>query len=152
MIQQSLPEDKQMGIKVSIQDPKKQIKSRSIGLVGRHAFTAQIPGEHLICLQTTTDRWFGREELELEVSIETGVGATDYDEIAKLESLSAIEVSIRQLNDEVHSIIAEQVYQKKREAEFRDTSEATDGHVRLWSIGQTILLVGSAFWQIRHLK
>lgn len=80
-------------------------------------------------------------------------------------------MSVRRLNDMVHEIIAEQVYQKvglllvyvqglltlntnqqKREAQFKETSEATNGRVMWWSLGQILLLVCSAVWQIRHLK
>ena len=56
---------------------------------GRYAFTAQVAGEHKICLQTNTTRWFGGGVLyDIEVDIETGAGAIDYSEVAKLESLT----------------------------------------------------------------
>lgn len=41
---------------------------------------------------------------------------------------------------------------QKREMAFRETSESTNSRVMWWSIGQTVLLIGSALWQIRHLK
>lgn len=91
-----------------------------------------------------------------------------------------MEVQLRQLNDAVHEIIGEQLYQKvrpgasltagratphslaslafgasppqRREMAFRDTSESTNSRVMWWSVGQTLLLIGSAFWQVRHLK
>jgi hypothetical protein len=147
-------EEDQVGIKLTVHDPADSIVyQRNLPLEGRYAFTAQAGGEHKICLQTSTSRWFGQGfQLQIELDIETGVGATDYDEIARLESLSAMELEVRRLNDAVHEIIAEQIYQKKRETAFRNTSESTNSIVMWWSIGQTVLLLASAFWQIRHLK
>merc|ERR1712093_120838 len=144
----------QKGWIVTVDGPSNEfIARRELGNEGRYAFTAQVGGEHKICLQTNTGKWFSQgAEFELQVNIETGVGATDYDEVARLESLSAMEVQLRQLNDAVHEIIGEQLYQKRREMAFRDTSESTNSRVMWWSVGQTLLLIGSAFWQVRHLK
>jgi len=144
----------QKGWIVTVDGPSNEfIARRELGNEGRYAFTAQVGGEHKICLQTNTGKWFSQgAEFELQVDIETGVGATDYAEVARLESLSAMEVQLRQLNDAVHEIIGEQLYQKKREMAFRDTSESTNSRVMWWSVGQTLLLIGSAFWQVRHLK
>jgi len=139
---------------VNVEGPFSEfIARREMGSEGRYAFTSQSSGEHKICLQTNGGGWFGTaRQYELQVDIETGVGATDYSEVARLESLSAMEVELRQLNDAVQEIIGEQLYQKKREVAFRETSELTNSRVMWWSIGQTVLLIGSAFWQIRHLK
>jgi len=118
----------QKGWIVTVDGPSNEfIARRELGAEGRYAFTAQVGGEHKICLQTNTGKWFAQgAEFDLAVDIETGVGATDYAEVARLESLSAMEVQLRQLNDAVHEIIGEQLYQKKREMAFRDTSESTN--------------------------
>ena len=43
-------------------------------------------------------------------------------------------------------------YQRKREEEFRNTSESTNSRVMWWSIFQTSIMLFSTLWQIRHLK
>jgi hypothetical protein len=101
----------QKGWIVTVDGPSNEfIARRELGDEGRYAFTAQVGGEHKICLQTNTGRWFAQgaefvcpptlpsspaccipahlPSQELEVDVETGVGATDYAEVARLESLS----------------------------------------------------------------
>ena len=39
-----------------------------------------------------------------------------------------------------------------REERFRQTSESTNQRVLWWSIAQTLILVATGFWQMRHLK
>lgn len=48
-----------IGIKGVIQLGNTVIVENTIGENGRFAFTAQDPGEHSICLQTNSTRWFG---------------------------------------------------------------------------------------------
>lgn len=51
--------DVPVGIKGTIQLGNTVIVENTIGKSGRFAFTAQDPGEHSICLQTNSTRWFG---------------------------------------------------------------------------------------------
>ena len=39
-----------------------------------------------------------------------------------------------------------------REATFRELSESTNVRVLWWSVGQALVLVLTAYWQLRHLK
>ena len=39
-----------------------------------------------------------------------------------------------------------------REERFRQTSESTNQRVLWWSIAQTVILLITGFWQMRHLK
>ena len=39
-----------------------------------------------------------------------------------------------------------------REARFRYTSESTNQRVLWWSVAQTLILVLTGMWQLRHLK
>jgi len=120
---------------------------------GRFAFTSQVPGEHKLCFQTNATRWFGtRNIIKFDLSIEKGEGATDYEEIAKQDQLTELEVEVRRLVDRVRDIRAEQNYQRSREVEFRDTSESTNSRVVWWSILQTVILVATGLWQVTHLK
>eukprot|EP01114_Cavostelium_apophysatum_P020217 TRINITY_DN671_c0_g1_i1.p1 TRINITY_DN671_c0_g1~~TRINITY_DN671_c0_g1_i1.p1 ORF type:complete len:257 (+),score=53.79 TRINITY_DN671_c0_g1_i1:46-816(+) len=152
--QQMPPGD--VGIKVVVTDPEghNTIPSRVTPLEGRFAFTSQLGGEHKMCFQTnTTGGWFGgKRKLKFHLDIETGEGATDYEDIAKQEHLSALEVEVRKLNDRIKDIRAEQNYQRNRESSFRDTSESTNSRVVWWSVIQTAILLAAGFWQISHLK
>ena len=39
-----------------------------------------------------------------------------------------------------------------REERFRQTSESTNQRVLWWALGQTLILLVTGFWQMRHLK
>jgi len=142
------------GIKVTVNDPENNVlMNRDFGAEGRFAFTSQMGGEHKICLQTNSSKWFGAKSvLRLHINIDVGSTAVDYEGIAKTEHLSAIEVQVRRLNDRIRDIRAEQNYQRNREAAFRNTSESTNARVMWWSIIQTAILVATGLWQITHLK
>jgi hypothetical protein len=138
---------------VTVRDPKAAfiLTHTCVENEGRFAFTSTQGGEHLVCVKTQSAS-FANRELRFSLELETGEGATDYEELAKMEHLSAIEVEVRKLNDKVHSVRAEQQYQRKREEEFRATSENTNAKVVWLSILQAFVLVFSAFLQLRKLK
>ncbi|KAJ3114002.1 emp24p/erv25p- protein [Phlyctochytrium bullatum] len=47
---------------------------------------------------------------------------------------------VKELNNRVDVIIREQRYQREKEAEFRDTSEATNAKVVNWTLAQLVIL------------
>jgi len=142
------------GLRLLVLDPTKQAEiTRDMNLEGRFAFSSQQGGEYTLCISLNGSTWFGtKQKVNIEIDIETGVRATDYVEVARLEQLSELELQIRKLNDKIQSIRAEQNYQRGREAVFRNTTESTNSRVVWWSIIQTIILLASGFWQISHLK
>jgi p24 family protein alpha len=117
---------------------------------GRIAFTSHMAGEHKICFRTSHNQ--ANRDLRLDVDVQQGEHAIDYDELAKMEHLTAIEVEVRKLGDRVKGIRAEQSYQRQREAEFRDLTESTNSRVLWWSIGQTTLLVVAGVYQVLRMK
>eukprot|EP00126_Sphaerothecum_destruens_P007792 Sdes_comp19989_c0_seq2m12609 len=119
---------------------------------GKFMFMSDLPGEHIICLSTNTTRWFGARYLRIHLEISVGEGANDYEQIRQEEKLSEIQLRIRQLLDQVDGVIKEQDYQRLRELRFRETSESTNSRVLWWSIIQTLILLGTGYWQLRHLK
>jgi hypothetical protein len=96
--------------------------------------------------------WFGGGTLGVHISIHVGERANDYQEIAAKDKLSELQLRVRQLLDQVDQISKEQNYQRYREERFRETSESTNQRVLWWAIAQTLLLVVTGFWQMRHLR
>lgn len=72
----------------------------------------------------------------VDLTLSVGEMAVDYTEVAKKEHLTELEVEIRKLNDKLRDIMKEVEYQRKREEEFRNTSESTNSRVQWWSIAQ----------------
>jgi len=145
------------GIQVQVEDPltRAVILKHWTSSEGSFAFTSLHGGEHKICLTlVSSSSWFGDESDKYRISLHLDIGeaATDYEVLAKVEHLSAIEVEIRKLNDRIRTIRNEQAYQKQRELGFRNTSESTNSRVMWWSILQMFILVGSSAAQIYMLR
>ncbi|CAH3014987.1 unnamed protein product [Porites evermanni] len=150
-----LPSSPGIGMHVEVKDPNmKVILSKYYASEGRFTFTSHSPGEHLICLHSNSTRWSlwtgGKLRIHLDISV--GEHANDYQEIAAKDKLTELQLRIRQLLDQVEQISKEQNYQRFREERFRQTSESTNQRVLWWALGQTLILLVTGFWQMRHLK
>mmetsp|Transcript_25253 Transcript_25253/g.60772 ORF Transcript_25253/g.60772 Transcript_25253/m.60772 type:complete len:224 (-) Transcript_25253:283-954(-) len=120
---------------------------------GKFVFTAHDDGEHLICAYINeTHPLYRAQNFKVELRFDVGEHATNYDDMAKSEHLSAIELEVRKLIDLVRDIRAQQQYLREREAGFREVSEATNSSVMWWSMLQTVVLVGAGAWQVFQLK
>lgn len=110
-----------------------------------------------VCAWRRTRRTHGRRARrrvaqKFDLRVDVGETTIDYTEVAKKEHLSTLEVEIRRLNNKAKDIMAQQAYQREREIAFRDTSESANARVQWWSIGQTVVMIASAVWQVLHLK
>ncbi|KAL4232052.1 Transmembrane emp24 domain-containing protein 4 [Mactra antiquata] len=142
-----------LGMHVEIKDTdSKAILSRTYASEGRFTFTSHSAGEHIICLHSNSSAWFSSGQLRVHLDIQVGEHAVDYQQIQAKDKLSELQLRIRQLLDQVEQITKEQNYQRYREERFRQTSESTNGRVLWWSIAQTVILLVTGFWQMRHLK
>ncbi|XP_045190803.1 transmembrane emp24 domain-containing protein 9-like isoform X2 [Mercenaria mercenaria] len=148
-----LPSAPGIGMLVEIKDPEDQvILSRTYASEGRFTFTSHSAGEHIMCLHSNSSAWFSSGQLRVHLDIQVGEHAVDYQQIQAKDKLSELQLRIRQLLDQVEQITKEQNYQRYREERFRQTSESTNQRVLWWSIAQTVILLVTGFWQMRHLK
>jgi len=142
-----------IGMHVEVKSPEDQIiLSKLYTSEGKFTFTSNMPGEHVICLYSNSTRWFAGAQLRVHLDIQAGEHAQDYSQIAAKDKLNELQLRIRQLLDQVEQITKEQNYQRYREERFRQTSESTSQRVLWWSIAQTVILLLTGFWQMRHLK
>ncbi|XP_005396718.1 PREDICTED: transmembrane emp24 domain-containing protein 4 [Chinchilla lanigera] len=150
-----LPSTPGLGMHVEVKDPDgKVVLSRQYGSEGRFTFTSHTPGEHQICLHSNSTRMalFAGGKLRVHLDIQVGEHANNYPEIAAKDKLTELQLRARQLLDQVEQIQKEQDYQRYREERFRLTSESTNQRVLWWSIAQTVILILTGIWQMRHLK
>merc|ERR1712154_725102 len=102
---------------------------------GRIAFSSEHAGDHRVCFGINNNNNNNNpRDYKMEIHIDSGEHAHDYDKLARVEHLSTIEVELRRLNDKIRAIRNEQQYQKQREEEFRDTSENTNWKVVVRSV------------------
>eukprot|EP00002_Diphylleia_rotans_P018053 TRINITY_DN3495_c0_g1_i2.p1 TRINITY_DN3495_c0_g1~~TRINITY_DN3495_c0_g1_i2.p1 ORF type:complete len:204 (+),score=64.67 TRINITY_DN3495_c0_g1_i2:22-612(+) len=141
------------GIDVEILGPDDGPVALSKGNDGSIAFTSTMGGDYTICFHSRSTSWFGSvTNLKVIFNIKTNEDAIDYDEIAKADHLDSIEVSIRRLHDKIRGIRHEQEYMKSREIEFHAVGESTNNRVFYFSTLQVLILIGTAFFQLHHLK
>eukprot|EP00051_Salpingoeca_urceolata_P005442 m.73317 g.73317 ORF g.73317 m.73317 type:complete len:307 (+) comp14335_c0_seq2:742-1662(+) len=141
------------GMHVEVHDPNDElIMSKDYQAEGRFAFTTHESGEHTICINSNSTRWFSKDTLRIHLDLRIGEHANDYEMISKKEQLSVVETRLYQLISQVKQISSEQAYQRTRESTFREVSESTNQRVLWWSVAQAAILVVTAWWQVRHLK
>ncbi|TPX56411.1 hypothetical protein PhCBS80983_g04546 [Powellomyces hirtus] len=140
-------------INVEQQDNHHRVLNLRGDHAGRFVFSTADAGEYSICLYTVSSGWFSsatRTRLHLDLMF--GEATHDSQPDHQKETLSDLALRVRELNVKVSNIRREQGYQKDREAEFRNTSEKANAHIRNWTIAQLVMLGLTCAWQIRHLK
>ncbi|EEP77064.1 conserved hypothetical protein [Uncinocarpus reesii 1704] len=121
---------------------------------GRFTFSAADSGQHRICYTPehgSNGGWFSTSgAVKLTVDITTGESSKlETEDKGKMEDLAA---RVKTLNARMQDIRREQVFQREREALFRDQSEATNSRVVRWALIQLAVLSVTCVWQLSHLR
>ena len=86
------------------------------------------------------------------MNLDIVVGSSKADVEKDRSHISDMSSKIRDLNNRLEDIRREQQYQREREADYRDLSEATNSKAVWYSLAQITVLVATCAWQMRHLK
>ncbi|KAJ3533056.1 hypothetical protein NMY22_g7499 [Coprinellus aureogranulatus] len=113
-------------------------------------FTSHDASDHSICLSTNYTTWFSHTHIRMNLDIVVGSAKADVEK--DRHHISDISSKIRDLNTRLEDIRREQQYQREREADYRDLSEATNARAVWYSLAQIVVLVATCAWQMRHLK
>ncbi|MCJ1343604.1 emp24p/erv25p- protein [Peltigera leucophlebia] len=125
---------------------------------GRFTFSAAESGDHRICFTPahagTNGGWLanGMPVGGIKLSLDLATGETSQIESTDKGKLSDIVQRVKDLNARLHDIRREQVFQREREAEFRDQSETTNARVVRWTLLQLVVLGLTCAWQLTHLR
>jgi len=129
------------------------------GLSGetRMAITTHADADLGVCFKNYLDNNVPEHESSrygraVDLDVDIGADAVDYNAIAKQESLSGLEVEMRKLEGIVKEIVDELNYLKRREAKMRDTNESTNERVRWFSLLTVCTLLSLGVWQIVYLR
>ncbi|KAF2150609.1 transmembrane emp24 domain-containing protein 9 [Myriangium duriaei CBS 260.36] len=150
-----------MGLYISVEevfDNHHRIVSQRGSSKGQFTFSAADSGEHRICFTPTgihgSTGFFGggheRGNVKLEVDI--AIGETSKIESSDKEKMGDLTTKIRDLNARLQDIRREQIFQREREAEFRDQSESVNARVVRWTLIQLAVLGVTCAWQLSHLR
>ncbi|PBK89788.1 hypothetical protein ARMGADRAFT_1054560 [Armillaria gallica] len=153
------PGDKQrVDIEIVDSSPQKNVylSKRNVNAETRLAITTHAEGEVGVCFKNHLDPDVRSETAKtariIDLDVDIGADAVDYNAIANQESLSGLETEMRKLEGLVKEIVDEMGYLKKREERFTDTNTSTNQRVQNFAWFTIISLAGLGVWQIMHLR
>jgi hypothetical protein len=88
----------------------------------------------------------------IELDIDIGADAKDWNAIQATEKLKPVEAELRRLEELTAEVVSEMEYLRTREVSLRDTNESTNSRVKWFGIATTWLLIGLWVWQILYLR
>ncbi|KAK0106970.1 emp24p/erv25p- protein [Cadophora gregata] len=125
---------------------------------GRFTFSAADSGDHKICFTASStavnNGWLsGLTPLGgVRLTLDLAIGETSQIESTDKGKIQDIVKRVKDLNGRLQDIRREQVFQREREAEFRDQSETTNARVVRWTLVQLVVLGITCAWQLSHLR
>ncbi|KAI9738528.1 MAG: emp24p/erv25p- protein [Claussenomyces sp. TS43310] len=138
-------------------DSNHRVVSQKGSASGRFTFSAADAGEHKICFtpshRTGNSGWLGGRALGgVKLTLDLAIGETSEIESQDKGKIMDIVQKVKDLNGRLQDIKREQVFQREREAEFRDQSESTNARVVRWTLIQIVVLGLTCAWQLSHLR
>lgn len=120
----------------------------------RAVFTTQDTSAIDICLTNHIEPGRNRVYLsrEIEIEVESGAAARDWNAVRAAEKLEPAEVELKRIAEMTSEIAEHLQYLKAREARMRDTNESTNSRVKWFSILIVLSLLGLGTWQISYLR
>lgn len=108
-----------------------------------HALTSTVSGPHWVCI-TNTDSY---KELDVMLSIRSGVQAKDYTKIAQKEHLEPAQLTIRKIEDLVKEYRVNLMYQRRRDERMRETIDSTSDRALAFCVINVSLIVAMGLVQ-----
>ncbi|KAJ8594162.1 hypothetical protein M405DRAFT_809610 [Rhizopogon salebrosus TDB-379] len=133
------------------------LSKRDIKGETRLAVTAHGEGEVGVCFKNYLSPGIKLEQARnmsrtIDLDIDIGADAVDYNAIANQESLSGLETEMRKLEGIVKEVVDELEYLKQREERFSDTNLVTNKRVQNFAWLTILALAALGVWQIFHLR
>ena len=125
---------------------------------GKFTFTAAEHGDHQICFTPSSNSgkssWLttALPNGGIRLTLDMAIGETSAIESSDKNKLEDLASRVKDLNARLNDIRREQVFQREREAEFRDQSETTNARVVRWILLQLVVLGVTCAWQLSHLR
>ncbi|KAF2117739.1 emp24/gp25L/p24 family/GOLD-domain-containing protein [Lophiotrema nucula] len=139
-------------------DNNHRVISQRGSATGRFTFSAADSGEHRLCFTpqnvASSGGFFGSSGVHgtVKFTLDLAIGETSKIESTDKGKIDDIVQKVRDLNSRLQDIRREQVFQREREAEFRDQSESTNARAVRWTLIQLVVLGVTCAWQLSHLR
>ncbi|KAF2206217.1 hypothetical protein CERZMDRAFT_103624 [Cercospora zeae-maydis SCOH1-5] len=150
-----------MGVYISVDelfDNDHRVVSQRGRADGRFTFTAADSGEHRLCFTPTNVPatsgflFSGSQVGGIKFELDMAIGETSQIESSDKEKLSEVAQKVKDLNARLQDVRREQIFQREREAEFRDQSESVNSRVVRWTLIQIVVLGLTCAWQLSYLR
>ncbi|KAK1750855.1 protein ERP1 [Echria macrotheca] len=139
-------------------DNEHRVVSQRGAASGKFTFTAAAAGDHKICFTPSSNsgrsNWLSLSHPNggIRLTLDVAIGETSAIESSDKNKLEDLAARVKDLNARLNDIRREQVFQREREAEFRDQSESTNARVVRWILIQLTVLGVTCAWQLSHLR
>lgn len=84
--------------------------------------------------------------------LDIAIGEAKIQPESEKEHVKDLAGRVKELNSRLHDIRREQQFQREREIQFRELSEAVNRRAVYWSLLQLVVLFYMCVWQLRHLR
>lgn len=118
----------------------------------RVAFTSLSTSAFDVCFENTAMHRGKNLFREIELDIEAGSAARDWNAIQAAEKLKPTELELRRVEELTDELVDELNYLKRREERLRDTNESTNARVKNFSVAVILSLIGLGVWQVNYLR
>ncbi|KAF2864102.1 transmembrane emp24 domain-containing protein [Piedraia hortae CBS 480.64] len=151
----------EMGIHITADetfDNDHRVVSQRGASEGKFAFSAAESGTHRLCFTPTNVPatsgflFSGSPSGGVKIELDMAIGETSSIESSDKSQMDQVVSKVQDLVLRLQDIRREQIFQREREAEFRDQSEAVNARVVRWSIIQLIVLAATCAWQLTYLR
>ncbi|KAK2749632.1 emp24p/erv25p- protein [Myotisia sp. PD_48] len=122
---------------------------------GRFTFSAADAGSHKLCFTPdpqSSSGWLSSGSGPIKFTLDMAIGESSHLESEDKDKIEDLVQRVKNMNGRLQDIRREQVFQREREAQFRDQSEATNSRVVRWALIQTAVLGVTCVWQLSHLR
>ena len=121
------------------------VKDMTISQKGKWSYTSSFAGPHHICISFPPGVTIAKTRVHFDITI-----GEDFDPISNVaETLGD---RVKDIDRLVQNALREARFQRTREAEFRDQTEATHAKISNWTFIQLFVLSLTCVWQMRTLK
>ena len=121
----------------------------------RYAFTSHADSVFDVCFANVFTSASSSKSIKprhVELDIDIGADAKDWNAISASEKLKPVEAELRRIEEVVGEIVREMDYLRWREQRLRDTNESTNERVKGFAVLGMITLIGSGIWQVFYLR
>ncbi|CAG7916005.1 unnamed protein product [Penicillium olsonii] len=143
-------------VNIHIKDAMGNDYGRPKDVVGetRQLFTSPADTAFDVCFenQLTGHNGISNPTRPIELDVDIGADARDWNSIQHQEKLKPVETDLRRIEEMVADVVTEMEYLRAREQRLRDTNESTNERVKWFAFGTMGMLVGLGAWQVVYLR